>query len=123
MPKNMACGVCISINHTFVEGMRKRRDTIKSAFKKRGITPVKGSSNRAALRCAKDHAWWSNTTPGKDDDVEQPQCEVCKGYFVSMNVVKGTLVESIACTDTCKKAHTFVCKCSCAGSVHGIYAL
>jgi hypothetical protein len=123
MKPNMACGVCISLNHAFNEGARKRRDIAKGAFKKRGVAPTKQSTHRAALRCARDHAWWSTTLKGKDDAVEQPQCEVCKGYFVTMNVVKGTLDPSIPCGETCANARTFVCKCSCAGSVHGSNAL
>jgi hypothetical protein len=123
MHDNMACGVCISVSSAFETGVRKRRDTAKRAFKKRGILPVAKASVRAALHCANDHAWWSNTSPGKDDEVEQPQCEICRGYFVTMSVVKGTLDESVPCGDNCKKSHTFVCKCSCGGSAHGLYSL
>jgi hypothetical protein len=119
----MACGVCIRLSDEFAGAVRKRRDTAKRAFKVRGIVPTKASKNRAMLRCAKDHAWWSNTSPGKDDEVEQPRCDVCKGYYVTMSVVKGILDESIACGDKCQKAHTFVCKCSCAGTAHGLHAL
>jgi hypothetical protein len=119
----MACGVCIRLSDAFAGALRKRRDTAKRAFKVRGISPTKGSSNRAMLRCAKDHAWWSNTSPGKDDEVQQPQCDVCRGYYITMSIVKGTLDESIVCGDTCKNAHNFVCKCSCGGSAHGLYAL
>lgn len=123
MRKNLACGVCVKLSNAFEEAVRKRRNIAKSAFKKRGIVLGKLTSNRATLRCSKDHAWSSSTSRGKDDEVEQPKCDICNGYFVMMNVVKGTLDESIPCGESCKNAHTYVCKCSCAGAAHGIEAV
>jgi hypothetical protein len=123
MGDNLACGLCIKLSDTAAVVVRKRRDVVKRAFKTAGPIPTGQPSRRATLRCSQGHTWQSYTSPGKDDTVEEPQCDICNEYFVTINMVKGILDESKACTDSCKKAINFKCICSCAGAAHGIDAL
>jgi hypothetical protein len=123
MADNLACGSCSSLSATATTTVRKRRDVARRAFKRGGIIPTDGSSVRATLKCANDHVWHSDTTPGRDDSVAQPQCDTCGQFYKTMSLVKGTFNASIACRDNCKKAKDFICECSCGGSAHGIHGV
>jgi hypothetical protein len=120
MPDSIGCGVCSNLSDQTATTTRKRRESTKRAFKRRGLSPSNEKPTRAVLLCANGHRWHSEATPGRDDAVEQPKCDICGLYHKTISFVNGILDSTIECRDDCKRAKNFECICSCGGAAHGI---
>lgn len=118
--EGLGCGPCADAADTTRKARTKRRDVTKRAFKRAGIPTTDTGRRRVTLRCSQNHYWQSIATFGREDSVEDPKCDTCDQYFVSMGLVQGVYAEDVECLDNCKGAKDLDCRCSCAGANHGV---